>query len=218
MDGDGFDRWALSYDTSALQPAYHRAHRAVVDRIGSGWTGPMKILDVGCGTGQLLQLVAQQIPVGSLLVGLDPSVEMLRVAAARLAGTHSVLVHGAVECLPLPTGTFDVVCSTWSMRHWKDQHRGITEIRRVLTPTGMFVFAGLLPESPGRRRARPAGASRTPGLGAAFQAADLRITTMVIADGYGPVPTIDLVVAAPPPRRVWAWPATLARARPASTR
>src|SRR4029450_1818820 len=138
MDGDGFDRWALTYDTSALQPVYHRAHRAVVDRIGSGWTRPIRILDVGGGTGQLLRLAASQVPVGSLLVGLDQSVEMLRVAAARLAGTRSILVHGAVEFLPLPTGNFDVVVSTWSMRHWSDQHGGIAEIRRVLTPTGVF--------------------------------------------------------------------------------
>jgi SAM-dependent methyltransferase len=45
------------------------------------------------------------------------------------------------EELPLQTGGFDLVFSTLTLRHWCDQRKGVTEVRRVLAPGGRWLLA-----------------------------------------------------------------------------
>ena len=101
------------------------------------------MLDVGCGTGRLLQAAAQRYP---LVVGLDPSLEMLEVARRRSAPPDSVFVCAMAERLPFGTGTFDVVTSTLSLRHWEDPTLGLGELARVLSETGTLVIADAQPD------------------------------------------------------------------------
>lgn len=100
------------------------------------------MLDVGCGTGRLLQAAAQHYP---LVVGLDPCLEMLDVAQPRSAPSGG-LVCAMAERLPFGTGTFDVVTSTLSLRHWKDPTLGLEELTRVLSKTGTLVIADAPPD------------------------------------------------------------------------
>lgn len=96
------------------------------------------MLDVGCGTGRLLEAAAQRYP---LVVGLDPSLEMLEVARWRSTPPGSVFVCAKAERLPFGTGTFDIVTSTMSLRHWEDPTLGLGELARVLSKTGTLVIA-----------------------------------------------------------------------------
>jgi ubiquinone/menaquinone biosynthesis C-methylase UbiE len=100
------------------------------------------MLDVGCGTGRLLQSAAQRY---SLLVGVDPCLEMLEAAQARAAPADSGhpprFVGAMAERLPFADGTFEVVTSTLSLRHWDDPTNGLRELVRVLSPEGTLVIA-----------------------------------------------------------------------------
>jgi len=112
-----------------------------------------RMLDVGCGTGRLLHAAAQRYP---LVVGLDPCLDMLEVGQRRGASAGRVLVCAMAERLPFATGTFDVVTSTLSMRHWEDPTRGLGELTRVLSQAGTLVIAEAAPDPwpPPKRRLR----------------------------------------------------------------
>jgi trans-aconitate methyltransferase len=91
-----------------------------------------RILDLGCGDGQLTQRIAA---TGAGVVGVDASREM--VAAARSRGVTAD--EATAESLPYNSGTFDAVFSNAAL-HWvRDQDAMLAEVRRVLKPGGRFV-------------------------------------------------------------------------------
>ncbi len=138
-----FTSWAPWFDESALQSLlFEPTHRAVRQQLQlhARRGGPM--LDVGCGTGRLLQSAGQRY---SPLIGVDPCIEMLEAARARNAPDDDrpgpMFVGAMAEGLPFADGTFDVVTSTLSLRHWDDPSRGLRELVRVLSTSGTLVLA-----------------------------------------------------------------------------
>jgi len=112
-----------------------------------------KILDVGCGTGELT-LAAQRVagPTG-LAVGIDPSPEGIEVArkkAERYSPSPTFTV-GLIEKLDFPKGTFDVTVSRLVIHHLPDdlKRQGFAELYRVLKPGGrLFMVDFKPPENP----------------------------------------------------------------------
>jgi ubiquinone/menaquinone biosynthesis C-methylase UbiE len=192
-----FDRWAGSYDDSALQPAYRAAHEAVL-RVVPLRARPVRALDIGCGTGQLLSRLAWGMPEGSLLVGVDPSWGMLRTASGRLEVARPV--QAAAERLPFRDATFDVIVSTASFRHWAEPSRALEEIRRVLADDGIAVIADLVMHPHGRRWWLSGGDVRTP-MATGMAAAGLDVVVAFRTDGRVPVATVEMAVGRRPARR-----------------
>jgi ubiquinone/menaquinone biosynthesis C-methylase UbiE len=95
--------------------------------LAGGATG--RTLDLGCGTGRNLPLLA-----GTRSIGLDPSWSSLRRARRRAAGV--ALVQGSAEALPFRDGVFDTVVSGLVLCSVPDPARGLAEVRRVLRPGG----------------------------------------------------------------------------------
>jgi ubiquinone/menaquinone biosynthesis C-methylase UbiE len=102
-----------------------------------------RVLDVGCGTGYLLRLLARQCPDASELVGVDPASSMIGAAQQSADDQRLRFVVGAAERLPCPDGAFDMVVSTTSFDHWSDQQAGLCECARVLAAGGHLVLADL---------------------------------------------------------------------------
>ncbi|MFU8832701.1 MAG: methyltransferase domain-containing protein [Wenzhouxiangella sp.] len=97
-----------------------------------------RLLDVGCGTGELLaRLVAQQ--PATRLYGCDLSNPMLAVARDRL-GPPIGLVQAAGEALPLANASIDVLVSTSVFHFVREPRKALLEARRVLRPGGMLVL------------------------------------------------------------------------------
>jgi trans-aconitate methyltransferase len=91
-----------------------------------------RILDLGCGDGQLTQRLAS---TGAHIQGVDASPNM--VAAAR--GRGVAVDEASAESLPYPNGEFDAVFSNAAL-HWvRDQDAMLAEVHRVLRPNGRFV-------------------------------------------------------------------------------
>ena len=91
-----------------------------------------KILDLGCGDGQLTKRIGV---TGADVLGVDASEEM--VAAARERGV--VADVGDAQELPYADKTFDAVFSNAAL-HWvRDQDAMIRQVHRVLKPGGRFV-------------------------------------------------------------------------------
>lgn len=103
-----------------------------------------RVLDVGCGPGVTVGLIAERATAG-LVVGLDPSDEMLRQAARRnnaAVGAGRVeLRRGAVSVLPFPDGSFTKACAIHSLYFWPSIDGGLRELHRVLASDGLLVLA-----------------------------------------------------------------------------
>ena len=105
------------------------AFRAISERM------PRRVLDVGCGTGEMAERVARE--VGAEVVAVDISQRMVdltrdRGIAARLAD---------VQALPFADADFDCVAACWVLYHAADVDAAIRECARVLEPGGRLVAA-----------------------------------------------------------------------------
>ncbi len=92
-----------------------------------------RILDVGCGTGANLQMLAQF----GAAEGVDVSTEALDFCRAR--GLAQVK-QGAAESLPFEDASFDLVTGLDVVEHLDDDIAGLSEMRRVLRPGGRAVL------------------------------------------------------------------------------
>ncbi len=120
---------------------------------------PRRVLDVGCGTGCLLRDLAEKLPTVQILNGVDAAPQMVEVARSMATDRRLIFTVASAERLPYEYASFDLVVSTTSFDHWRDQRRGIAECGRVLGPGGYLVLADLfspwlLPTLFGSRRAK----------------------------------------------------------------
>ena len=107
------------------------ARRVVADRTG---IGPGKrVLDLGCGSGELLALAASR---GAAVAGIDAAEPM--IAIARYRNPDADLRVGDIERVPWPDGGFDVVTAFNSIQYAADRSAALREARRV-TRAGGYV-------------------------------------------------------------------------------
>lgn len=140
-----FRLWSKVYDLGVFQAYYGRVHDRILD------LAPRQVasvLDVGCGTGELLVKLAQRWP-DAQLVGLDLSEEMLAKAAVKPFAGDVELIAGSVYDLPLPDGSFELVTNTLSSHFYQDLPAAVRELTRVTAPGGTLVMASL-GNGPGR--------------------------------------------------------------------
>lgn len=145
---DQFDRWARTYDRSWLNElVFYPTVRICLEEL-TRWQqarggGPFRLLDVGCGTGLLLRLLAGRADAAQL-AGLDYSPEMLRrltAAAADVPGGDRILaVQGDAERLPFADASFDLVTCCNSFHHYPHQEAAVAGFHRVLRPGGRLIL------------------------------------------------------------------------------
>ena len=97
-----------------------------------------RVLDVGCGTGELLSRLAARFPDAGL-AGLDPVPEMLQVAREKLRPDVDLRVGWANE-LPWQDNSFDIVISCNMFHYVTRPVAAIREMERVLRPGGQMVI------------------------------------------------------------------------------
>jgi ubiquinone/menaquinone biosynthesis C-methylase UbiE len=135
-----FERRAAGYEHGWLGDLHHeiadRTATLALDLPGV----PTRILDIGCGTGYLLRLLASRSPNTLELVGVDPAPAMIETAKASSRDERLTFTVGLAEDLPYPEGFFNLAVSTTSFDHWSDQQAGLAECARVLTPGAPFVL------------------------------------------------------------------------------
>jgi ubiquinone/menaquinone biosynthesis C-methylase UbiE len=97
-----------------------------------------RVLDVGCGTGELLMRLAATHPQARL-AGLDPVPAMLEVARRKLSESVDLRVGWANE-LPWPDASFDLVVSSNMFHYITHPVAAVREMERVLRPGGKLVI------------------------------------------------------------------------------
>jgi ubiquinone/menaquinone biosynthesis C-methylase UbiE len=137
LPGMGRD-WLLPlYDPFTRLIGAGTAHRKLADQ--AELTSAHRVLEIGCGTGNLALLVKRTYP-GLEVTGLDPDPRALARARrkGRRAGLALQLDRGFADRLPYPDGTFDRVLSALMFHHLDADQRvaSLGEVLRVLRPEG----------------------------------------------------------------------------------
>lgn len=136
------DRVAAEY--AQLAASYDRRWSSYVDKSTRATLLRLPLqpgdraLDVGCGTGVLLERLSAEHPADAL-VGAEPVPEMLNVARRRLSPSL-VLRQAWAEELPFGAESFDLVISCNMFHYLERPAAALAEIRRVLRPGGSLVI------------------------------------------------------------------------------
>lgn len=106
------------------------------------------VLEVGMGPGHNLAFYSDRVRSVSAIEPLDKLREMAAERAAALARNVEFVARYAEE-IPAEAHTFDSAVVTWTLCSVSDADRALTEIRRVLKPSGKLIFAehGLAPDA-----------------------------------------------------------------------
>lgn len=134
-----------------LMPLYDVVHRVfglarVHDEMITlaGLRDGRRVLDVGCGTGNLLRATGKRHR-NVELTGVDPDLKMLARAERKMrrAGLAARLDRGYAQELAFPDDSFDVVFSSLMLHHLDTASKDemLAEVRRVLRPDGVLVLA-----------------------------------------------------------------------------
>lgn len=134
-DGADWDETrALGLPAEAIEAALLRALPARLERL----------LDIGTGTGRLLELVAPRVDSA---LGVDASRDMLALARARLAerglAGRCAVRQADMYRLPLPDAAFDAVSLQMVLHYAEDPPAALAEAARVLKPGGALLIADL---------------------------------------------------------------------------
>ena len=99
-----------------------------------------EVLEVGIGSGLNLPFYSPEV---RRVYGVDPSVELLRMAHKRAAAASAkveFLRQSAEESLPLAAGSIDTVVMTWTLCSIPNAPQALQQMKRVLTASGRLIF------------------------------------------------------------------------------
>lgn len=130
------DVYHTSPDSRRLVPRLEEAYRLHQHAEVARWLARRRpargrLLDIGCGAGELLTVLRHD---GWMVCGLEPSAAA--VARAR-AQHHLEIVEGAIEEADLPAGSYDVVVLAAVLEHLHDPLAGLIRARELLAPGGL---------------------------------------------------------------------------------
>ena len=99
-----------------------------------------KVLDLCCGTGQMVNYACRAVGKSTAVVGLDFTEEMIEVGYKKLGksvGDYKFeLVKGNILELPFEDNTFDCITIAFGLRNISDKMKALSEMYRVLKPGG----------------------------------------------------------------------------------
>lgn len=102
---------------------------------------PDSVLDIGFGTGEIMRRLCSERP-NTMVYGIEPSPHMRRVAEKRLdsciKGGRCQIATGSSRDIPF-NEKFDLVFSSLSFHHWKEQKESLSNILNYLKPNGSFI-------------------------------------------------------------------------------
>jgi SAM-dependent methyltransferase len=155
LSDDTRDALALRLEEQAADPFLQRIAARAIALLAL--TPGARVLELGCGTGVFLPLLAAAVGTDGHVVGLDHSPGFLEEARQRVitAGVSTLvtLEEADAERLPFPAASFDAVHVERVLMHLEDPDAALREACRVLKPGGIFVAAE--PDSAGVRTDHP---------------------------------------------------------------
>lgn len=137
----GYDLWSENYDQE--DNSVVALDREILSQMIGDVRG-LRVVDLGCGTGQYLVRLAQS---GAFVTGLDFSLGMLAQARAKLHENPEALLLRAdlSEPLPLRDNCADLVISSLVLEHIRNLEQFFKEAARICRPGGRALMSNMHP-------------------------------------------------------------------------
>ena len=142
---DKLTKWHAAYIQNAYRELARGTTRRQLDTLQIDATGK-RVLDVGCGPGNLLVALAADVP--ELLIGIDVDSTFLVFGRSQIEKLNEqpsevpILMCAALPTLPFADETFDLVTCFLVMPHVPDDRVALVELARVLRPGGTLAISG----------------------------------------------------------------------------
>jgi SAM-dependent methyltransferase len=127
-------QWWIDGFTEGADPEYSEQ---ILPLAANELAGARRVLDVGCGDGQISRL-AYGLEGVEVVVGVDPTWNQIVVASRRAGATG--FARAFADELPFADGSFDAVVACLVFEHIDEVDDAIAEVARVLCPGGRFCF------------------------------------------------------------------------------
>lgn len=141
-----FNKQAKSYDHSIYSMYPRKCYKHVIEEIQK--REYVKLLDVGCGTGEVLNRIATD---SQKYYGLDISQNMLEKAKNKDNASNVTYILGDSEFLPFEDASFDMVTCVESFHHYPNPQNVMKEFKRVLRPRGCLIICDMYRKAPLRQ-------------------------------------------------------------------
>jgi ubiquinone/menaquinone biosynthesis C-methylase UbiE len=129
--------WDRMFTAEDLERLLH-----LVDSLGV--TEGMNVLDLGCGTGVLFDMLRRQIGKNGSVTGVDFSIKMAQKAYRNFPFANVNVVDADATMLPFADSTFDMAVAFSAFPHFSNQQKAIDETHRVLKPKAKFYIIHLI--------------------------------------------------------------------------
>jgi ubiquinone/menaquinone biosynthesis C-methylase UbiE len=141
-----WDFWAVRYEKLWVQKySLAPTRRLVINKLRTlthtlQHAGSLNVLDVGCGTGQLLEEIVSELgPCFSTLTGVDTARTMLDLAVRKnIPQAH--FSYGNAEALPFTSAQFDLITCCHSFPYYRNQLQALRDFKRVLKSEGYLLI------------------------------------------------------------------------------
>ena len=147
-----FGKWSRVYNgfwfRLYFEPFYRHITRAIEQRKTDALSSGGSMLDIACGTAEILTRLAGKFPEASF-AGIDMTAGMVEKAKEKTQQLSNVsITHGTSEKLPFPDAFFDVVLISDALHHMARPESVVREVRRVLKNDGLFLLVDPAKETP----------------------------------------------------------------------
>lgn len=123
-----------------LSPRRRRSYKSIVEDLPAA--DRKHVLDVGCGSGNLVFLIAQRYPDANV-AGIDPSEAMVKSARKKMTklSDQGKVKLSVGSCTNVPgSGKYDVIVTSSSYHHWEDQQEGLRNLAGYLNDDGVLAI------------------------------------------------------------------------------
>jgi SAM-dependent methyltransferase len=130
--------WVEAYELIDLQLS--PLGLTAIEALGLG-SGDV-VLDIGCGAGQTLLQLAEQVGTQGQVIGVDTAPQLLEIARRRTEPLSRVkLIQADAQYLDLPSESADALFSRFGVMTFNDPVAAFANFRRILRPSGALAFS-----------------------------------------------------------------------------
>lgn len=143
-----FDKQAEIFDELIIKliPYYQEMINALVNIIPFNTNNPIKIMDIGCGTGTISYLLKQRFP-NAQITCLDISSEMIKQSRKKLQGLQDInFIRNDINSYYF-NDKYDAIVSSLTLHHLRDDNQKIkmySKIFQALHSSGVFYNADVI--------------------------------------------------------------------------
>ncbi len=135
-----FDILADTYEQDGGYDEPRKCYRPAMKMIRKYARKDLKLLDIGCGPGIMLQMVLDTFPDAMRVDGIDLSREMVRQAKGRLLDERAVVVEGTIDTVDFSEDFYDIELCMHSFHHYPRPLKSLRCMSRALRRKGVLII------------------------------------------------------------------------------